>query len=92
MAIGPQVLGEALPREVDHGVGSIEDRLASTGSCGRASPLRAGGREMRREIEDVAHRRGAKRIDRLRVVADDRDAVPSGFIASRIDACSRLVS
>ena len=31
---------------------------------------------MRREVEDVAHGRGAERIDRLRVVADDGEAAP----------------
>ena len=36
VAIGPQVLGEALGGKVDDGVGGGEDRLASSGSCGRA--------------------------------------------------------
>ena len=36
-------------------------------------------REKLRKIENVAHRRGAKRIDRLRVVTDDRESLAVGF-------------
>ena len=35
--------------------------------------------ELCKKIEDVAHRRGAKRIDRLRVVPDHREAPPARF-------------
>ena len=70
---------------------------ASRIGCGRAVVAlqrhhARGRRERLREVEDVAHRRRAERVDRLRVVADDGDAAPVGFSARRIDACSRLVS
>ena len=35
--------------------------------------------EVRGEIEDVAHRRGAEGVDRLRVVADHGEAAPVGL-------------
>jgi hypothetical protein len=34
---------------------------------------------MPREIEDVAHRRGAKRVDRLCIVADDGESAAGGL-------------
>ena len=38
--------------------------------------MRACGREMAGKVEDVAHGRGAERIDRLRVVADHGEPAP----------------
>ncbi len=72
-AIGPKVLDEALGRERDDRVGGGQN------GAGRAVVAverdHAGGRvEALRKIEDVAHRRGAEGIDRLRVVADDGQA------------------
>ena len=43
-------------------------------------------------VEDVADGRGAKGINRLRVIADDGQSAPPGFIAKMIAACSRFVS
>ena len=71
--LGPQILGEALPREADHRVGGIEDRLRRAIVALERHHAR-GRRELLRKVEDVAHRRGPKRIDRLRIVADDREA------------------
>ena len=41
--------------------------------------MRAWRREVAGEVEDVAHGRGAERIDRLRVVADHGEAAPVGL-------------
>ena len=41
--------------------------------------ISAGGLNCVGKVEDVAHRRGAERIDRLRVVADHGEAVPAGL-------------
>ena len=83
-AIGPTVFGEALAREIDDAVGGGEDRLR------RAIVSVSDDRSLRAEpsgkVEDVAHRRGAKRINRLRVVANHGDAAPAGFSAKRIEA------
>ena len=76
LARGPlreQVLRETLLCQADHRVGGGEDRL------GRAVVLlerrdRRRRLEASREIQDVAHARGAKAEDRLGVVADHRHA------------------
>ena len=73
--VGPKGLGEALGRERDDGVGGRKDGAA------RAVVALERHHERRRiegarKIENVAHGRGAERIDRLRVVADDRKALP----------------
>ena len=39
----------------------------------------AGGRELVGKVEDVAHGGGAERVDRLGIVADDRQAPASGL-------------
>jgi hypothetical protein len=76
--VGPKVFGEALAREIDDAVGGGEDRLrraivpVKRDDCS----LRA---ELSREVEDVAHRRGAKRINRLRVIPDHGKAAPAGL-------------
>ena len=64
---------------------------------GRTVVLRQGddlgfGREAMREIQDVLDRGGAKRVDRLCIVADDGDTGAIGLQAYRISACSLLVS
>ena len=41
--------------------------------------ISAGGLNCVGKVEDVAHRRGAKRINRLRVVADHGQAAPAGL-------------
>ncbi len=72
-AIGPKVLDEALGRKRDDGVGGAED--GARGAVVAVERDHAGGRiEGAGKIKDVAHRGGAKRIDRLRVVADDGQA------------------
>eukprot|EP01136_Pigoraptor_vietnamica_P042676 Opistho-1_new@17125 len=68
-ALGPEVLGEALLALRDHRVGRLKDRLGgAVVAVERHHPGRR--RKGVREIEDVAHRRGPERVDRLRVVAD----------------------
>ena len=73
-AFGPQVLGETLLALGDHRVGGFEDRLGgAVVAVERHNPgLRGEGAG---KIKDVAHRRGAEGIDRLRVVADHRQPV-----------------
>ena len=41
--------------------------------------MSAGGLNCAGKVENVAHRRGAERIDRLGVVADDRQAAAAGL-------------
>ena len=72
-AVRPQVLGEALLGEIDDGIGRREDRLGRAVVALERDDL--GGRtEVTGEIENVAHGRGAKRVDRLGVVADHGEA------------------
>ena len=68
----PQVLGEALGREADDCVGRIEDRLRRAIVAGKRDDRRSRA-ELMREVEDVAHGRGAEGIDRLGIVADHRE-------------------
>ena len=77
-ALGPEVLGEAFPGEVDHAVGGDKDRLRRAVVAVERDDFRARGKLVGK-VQDVAHGRGAKRIDRLRVVADDRQPAPAGF-------------
>jgi len=78
--LAPQRLAESLGRERDDRVGRVEDA-----PCRAVIALErddAGGRiEVRGKVEDVAHGGGAKRVDRLRVVADHGHA-----IARRLEA------
>ena len=76
--LGPEVLGEALARLGDDGVGGTEDGL------GRAVVLLEGDDvrprlEVPGEVEDVAHLRRPEAVDRLGVVADDGQATPVGL-------------
>ncbi len=77
-AIGPEVLGEALLGQPNDAVGGGQDRLRRTVVAieGDDFCLRA---ELAGKIQNVAHGRGAKRIDRLRVVADDRQSASAGL-------------
>ena len=47
---------------------------------------------MIRKVENIADRCGPKRINRLGIIADDRQSPPLGLRARRIEACRRLVS
>jgi hypothetical protein len=78
IAVGPQILHEALAGEPDQAVGRGEDRLRRAVVPRERHDL--GGRaELAGKIEDVAHRRAAKRIDRLRIVADDGETRAVGL-------------
>jgi hypothetical protein len=74
----PKILGEALGRQIDDAVGGREDRLRRTIIAIQHNDL---GRrtKLSREVENVTDSCGAKRIDRLRVVTDDGEAVSIGF-------------
>ena len=72
-AFGPEILGEPLSRKSDHAIGGRQDRLRRAVVAVEGDDLRAGA-EVIGEIQDVADRGGAKRIDRLGVVADDGEA------------------
>jgi hypothetical protein len=72
-APGPKVLGEALRRERDHGVGGGKDRLGRT-VIAFERHHRGGLAELAGEFENVAHGGGAERIDRLGIVADHGEA------------------
>ena len=77
-AFGPEVLGEAFLGEADDAVGGGEDRLRRAIVAVERDDARR-RRELVGKVEDVAHGRGAERIDRLGVVADHRQAAASGL-------------
>jgi hypothetical protein len=75
-AFSPEVLGKALLGEADDAVGGGENRLRrAIVSVERNDACRR--RELVGKVEDVSHGRGAKRINRLGVVADHRQASAS---------------
>ena len=78
MPVGPEILGEPFGGQIDDAVGGREDRLRRTIIAIERDDL--GGRtELTGEVEDIPDGRGAKRIDRLRVIADDGKAAPIGL-------------
>ena len=77
-ALAPQVLRETLSRQTDDAVGRGEDSLRRAVVALQRHPPRRRV-ELRREVEDVAHRRAAETVDRLRVVADDGEATSVGL-------------
>ena len=76
--LGPEVLGEAFLGETDDAVGGGEDRLRRAIIAVERDDARR-RRELVGKVEDVAHGRGAERVDRLGVVADHRQAAASGL-------------
>ena len=64
-----QVLGEALAREANYGIGGCEDGLCRPVVLFQGDERGWRG-ELLREIEDVAHGGSAKPIDRLGVISD----------------------
>ncbi len=72
-AIAPKILGEALPGKADDRICGGQDGLRRTVVALQRDD-RGGRTELRGEIEDVAHRGGAEGVDRLRIVAHDRQA------------------
>src|SRR6266446_5575338 len=68
-------LGESLAGPGDNRVRSSEDRLCRSIIAFKRDD-HGRRRNAARKVEDVAYCRGAKRIDRLRVVADDSEPVP----------------
>ena len=76
--VAPQVLREALGRQRDHRIRGIEDRLRRAVVARQRDHLRR-RLELGREVEDVAHLGSAKGVDRLRVVADHREAAAVGL-------------
>ena len=77
-SVRPEVLGKSLGCEADHGVRGCQYRLRrAIVALQRHDPRRR--RELPRKVEDVAHGGGAKRVDRLRVVADHGEAAAVGL-------------
>ena len=72
LALGPQPLGEAEAVLLGDGVCDGEDRRGGAVVLLERHRVRAG--ELLGEIEDVPGARRAKPVDRLEVVADDRQA------------------
>ncbi|MBA7644772.1 hypothetical protein ES703_52518 [subsurface metagenome] len=72
----PQVLGEALPREIDDAICRGKDRLRRTIVAVQGDDLRH-WTELVGEVQDVTDSRGAEGIDRLRIVADHGEATAS---------------
>ena len=73
--LAPQALGDAAAVVRDHRVGGREDRLGRAVVLLELDHARVG--EVVLEVEDVADVGAAEAVDRLRVVADDREvAVP----------------
>jgi hypothetical protein len=77
-AIGPEVLGEALVGELDHCIRRRQDRLRRAVVALERRDV-GGRREVSGEVEDVADRGGAERVDRLGVVADHGEAAARGL-------------
>ena len=76
--LGPEILGETLLCQVDHAIGGGKDRLRRAVVTVERDDF-GGRRELPGEVEDVAHGRGAERIDRLGVVADHGEAASARF-------------
>ncbi len=77
LSLRPQILGEALVGQFDDRVGRRQDRLRRAVILLERHDIGARA-EMTGKVEDVAHRRRAKRIDRLGVVADDGQPLAVG--------------
>ena len=75
--VGAQRLGEALRRERNDRVGGREDGAARTIVVLQRHHMRR-RIERARKIQDVAHRRGAEGVDRLRIIADNGQAASIG--------------
>ena len=90
-ALRPQVFGEAFFGKTDHGIRRREDRLRRAIILLQRHDL-GPRREVTRKVEDIAHRRGAERIDRLGSSPTTVMPLPFGLSAKRTEACSRLVS
>ncbi len=74
--LGPEVLGISLAGQADHAVGGLEDRLRAAVVLFQRDDRRA--LVVLGEIEDVAHGGGAEGVDRLGVVAHDREPLALG--------------
>ena len=80
--LAPQALGDAAAVVGDHRVGGRQDRLRRAVVLLELDHARVG--EVVLEVEDVAHVGAAEAVDRLRIVADDRQvAVPAGMRRAR---------
>ena len=91
VSVGPEVLGEALSRQIDYAVCSREDWLSRAIIALQCDDLcrRA---ELCGKVEDIADSRGAERINRLGVIANDGQPAPAGLERRTIAAWSRFVS
>ncbi len=78
LALGPKILGETLAGEFDHPIGRGQDRLRRAIVAFERDDV-GGGAEGVGEIEDVADGRRAEGINRLGVVADNRETAPAGL-------------
>ena len=76
--LGPEVLGEAFPGKTDDAVGGGEDGLRRAIIAIQRDDA-GGRRELVGKVQDVAHGRGAERVDRLGIVADHRQAPAAGL-------------
>jgi hypothetical protein len=74
----PEIFGEAFSSEINHAVGGGENGLRRTIIAIERDDVRRRA-EFIRKIENVAHRRGAERIDRLCIVTDNGKATASGL-------------
>ena len=77
-AVRPEILGETLLRGVDDGVRGGQDGLGRSVIAVERDDLGRRG-EVAGKVEDVAHRRRAERVDRLRIVAHHRQADAAGL-------------
>ena len=74
-AVGPEVFGKALRGKLDDGIGCSKYRLRRSVITLQRYGFRL-RTEMAGKIEDVAHGRRPKGIDRLRVIADNSQTTP----------------
>ena len=77
-SIRSQVLLVTLGGEIDDRIRGREDRLRRAIVAVKRNDVRRRC-EKTRKIQNVAHRRGAKRIDRLGIIADDRQPLAIRF-------------
>lgn len=88
-----QILRIAFTREIDHAIGRRQDRLRRAIVAVERDDVSRRA-ELPREIQNVAYGGGAKRIDRLRVIADNGEARPVGLQSHqdrRLQAISVLI-
>src|SRR5262249_11738093 len=88
-AVGPEIFGEALTGQTDYGICRPQDGLRRAIVLVECNNL-GRGTKLTGEVENVAHRRGAKRINCLCIVPYDRQPA-AGRLQRQQDRSLQLV-